>query len=223
MRLTCPNCGAEYEVADGMVPAAGRHVQCTACHTRWFVRGAPAELASEDQILRRLEARRSRPEAAAAPAGTADPGTGAANVITLSRGTPIRSEAAPSEAASTEPVEPARRDGIGKPEPQPGVYRPAAVTSATGAPVRTAPRLDLDTVRATPEARLPSRSRFARGLLLVLVPFLLATGAYRFADRIANRVPAAAPALDAYEALVDDLRADLERQIADFRPPPEPG
>ena len=42
MRLTCPNCGAEYEVPDGMVPAGGRHVQCTACHTRWFVRGAAA-------------------------------------------------------------------------------------------------------------------------------------------------------------------------------------
>ncbi len=43
MRLTCPNCGAEYDVSDGMIPAAGRHVQCTACHTRWFVRGAAAD------------------------------------------------------------------------------------------------------------------------------------------------------------------------------------
>ena len=50
MRLTCPNCGAEYEVPEGMVPAAGRHVQCTSCHTRWFVRGAARDAASEDQI-----------------------------------------------------------------------------------------------------------------------------------------------------------------------------
>ena len=56
MRLSCPSCGAEYEVSDGMVPSAGRHVQCTACHTRWFVRGAPGTGLTEDQILRRLAA-----------------------------------------------------------------------------------------------------------------------------------------------------------------------
>ena len=49
MRLTCPNCDAEYEVPDGMMPAAGRHVQCTACHTRWFVRGSAAPAPSEEQ------------------------------------------------------------------------------------------------------------------------------------------------------------------------------
>ena len=55
MRLTCPNCGAAYEVADGMVPAAGRHVQCTVCHTRWFVAGAERAPMSEDRIIARLE------------------------------------------------------------------------------------------------------------------------------------------------------------------------
>ena len=55
MRLTCPNCSAEYEISYGMVPSAGRHVQCTACHTRWFVRGVPGTGLTEDQILRRLE------------------------------------------------------------------------------------------------------------------------------------------------------------------------
>jgi predicted Zn finger-like uncharacterized protein len=58
MRLTCPNCGAEYEAPRNMLPAGGRHVQCSACHTRWFARGEgkPAEL-SEEQIIHRLEAR----------------------------------------------------------------------------------------------------------------------------------------------------------------------
>ena len=61
MRLTCPNCAAEYEVAAALVPPDGRHVQCTACHTRWFARPvvepAPASVEDEDAILRRLEAR----------------------------------------------------------------------------------------------------------------------------------------------------------------------
>lgn len=57
MRLTCPNCGVEYEVPEGLIPTAGKHVQCSACHTRWFVRAAAREELSEDQILRKLETR----------------------------------------------------------------------------------------------------------------------------------------------------------------------
>ena len=36
MRLTCPNCGAQYEVADDVVPEAGRDVQCSNCGHVWF-------------------------------------------------------------------------------------------------------------------------------------------------------------------------------------------
>ena len=63
MRLTCPNCGAEYDIPEGMLPPAGRHAQCSACHTRWFVRGPAREAVSEDQILSRLESWRPRPVA----------------------------------------------------------------------------------------------------------------------------------------------------------------
>lgn len=36
MRLTCPNCGAQYEVQDAVIPEAGRDVQCSNCGTTWF-------------------------------------------------------------------------------------------------------------------------------------------------------------------------------------------
>lgn len=39
MRLTCPNCGARYEVDDSMIPAEGRDVQCSNCTTTWFQPG----------------------------------------------------------------------------------------------------------------------------------------------------------------------------------------
>lgn len=39
MRLTCPNCGARYEVADSMIPPEGRDVQCSNCATTWFQPG----------------------------------------------------------------------------------------------------------------------------------------------------------------------------------------
>jgi len=36
MRLTCPNCGAQYEVPDEVIPKTGRDVQCSNCGDTWF-------------------------------------------------------------------------------------------------------------------------------------------------------------------------------------------
>lgn len=36
MRLICPRCGAQYEVDDVVIPAAGRDVQCSGCGQTWF-------------------------------------------------------------------------------------------------------------------------------------------------------------------------------------------
>lgn len=36
MRLICPNCGAQYEVPDDVIPASGRDVQCSNCGDTWF-------------------------------------------------------------------------------------------------------------------------------------------------------------------------------------------
>jgi predicted Zn finger-like uncharacterized protein len=36
MRLTCPNCGAQYEVPDEVIPQDGRDVQCSNCGDTWF-------------------------------------------------------------------------------------------------------------------------------------------------------------------------------------------
>lgn len=49
MRLTCPNCDAQYEVPDDVVPAEGRDVQCSNCGQTWFQHHpdhAPAEAES---------------------------------------------------------------------------------------------------------------------------------------------------------------------------------
>ncbi|WP_181870329.1 zinc-ribbon domain-containing protein [Paracoccus lutimaris] len=39
MRLTCPRCGAQYEIAAAAIPAAGREVECSACSHVWFQPG----------------------------------------------------------------------------------------------------------------------------------------------------------------------------------------
>ncbi|MCI2395549.1 zinc-ribbon domain-containing protein [Aliiroseovarius sediminis] len=36
MRLVCPNCGAQYEVDDRVMPETGRDVQCSNCGHAWF-------------------------------------------------------------------------------------------------------------------------------------------------------------------------------------------
>ena len=49
MRLICPNCGAQYEVDDAVIPEGGRDVQCSNCGHTWFQQPAhlDAELAEE--------------------------------------------------------------------------------------------------------------------------------------------------------------------------------
>jgi predicted Zn finger-like uncharacterized protein len=187
MRLTCPSCGAEYEVPDGMVPAAGRHVQCTACHTRWFVRGQSGGLAralSEDQILDRLETLTARPRPVAVP----DPAP------------------APEPRSATPPP----AVGPAKPADRPSVPRPAPVADAPP-PMRPA-RLEIAAEPAAPPPapEPPPRSLFLQGLLVALVIFGLALAAYVYRAPLAAEIPAAAPALARYARLVDELRERIE-------------
>lgn len=46
MRLTCPNCGAQYEVDNSVIPDEGRDVQCSGCGQGWFQPGKAAQEAS---------------------------------------------------------------------------------------------------------------------------------------------------------------------------------
>ncbi|CTQ48597.1 zinc-ribbon domain-containing protein [Jannaschia donghaensis] len=54
MRITCPNCNAQYEVGDDMIPSEGRDVQCSNCGTTWFQDGRPrAASAVQERAVRR--------------------------------------------------------------------------------------------------------------------------------------------------------------------------
>lgn len=43
MRLTCPNCGAQYEVGEDVIPDSGRDVQCSSCGNTWFQKSAQSK------------------------------------------------------------------------------------------------------------------------------------------------------------------------------------
>ena len=75
MRLTCPNCGAQYEVPDAVIPVAGRDVQCSNCGTTWFQThpdhapaASPAPEAEDDLAADREPVTEPEPEADPQPA-----------------------------------------------------------------------------------------------------------------------------------------------------------
>jgi predicted Zn finger-like uncharacterized protein len=47
MRLICPNCGAQYEVADDVIPQDGRDVQCSNCGHTWFEQRGASDVEDE--------------------------------------------------------------------------------------------------------------------------------------------------------------------------------
>ncbi|MEC9196005.1 MAG: zinc-ribbon domain-containing protein [Pseudomonadota bacterium] len=71
MRLTCPNCGAIYEVPDNVIPEDGRDVQCSNCAVTWFQHPAgweepeddlPADEAASDTPEETVQATGTEPE-----------------------------------------------------------------------------------------------------------------------------------------------------------------
>lgn len=56
MRLVCPRCGAQYEIDDAAVPAAGRDVECSACDHVWRATrpDAPFDAAARPALSRPL-------------------------------------------------------------------------------------------------------------------------------------------------------------------------
>ncbi len=56
MRLTCPNCDAQYEVPDEVVPTSGRDVQCSNCGQTWFQHHADHAPVEEDETALTLDA-----------------------------------------------------------------------------------------------------------------------------------------------------------------------
>lgn len=93
MRLVCPNCGAQYEVDDRVMPEGGRDVQCSNCGHAWFFTPPrPASTKAEEAPEPKIEIPapaaaniEEAPESAREPASTPD------------------SEPTPDETPSTDP------------------------------------------------------------------------------------------------------------------------
>ena len=51
MRLICPNCDAQYDIADDVIPEGGRDVQCSSCTHTWFQTDKPKVAGRSRAIL----------------------------------------------------------------------------------------------------------------------------------------------------------------------------
>jgi predicted Zn finger-like uncharacterized protein len=51
MRLICPNCDAQYDIADDVIPEGGRDVQCSNCTHTWFQTDKPKSVKRTTSIL----------------------------------------------------------------------------------------------------------------------------------------------------------------------------
>ena len=50
MLIKCPNCNAQYEVPNDIIPTAGRDVQCSSCSKTWFVTSLSGKKSTKDKV-----------------------------------------------------------------------------------------------------------------------------------------------------------------------------
>lgn len=203
MRLTCPNCGARYEIDDALIPAKGRDVQCSNCSTNWFQSGAVA--------VDPLSAAPPGPEpsstAPEAPRRELDPSLRAL----------LREEAEREERLRREEAEGLRRqDEMALRDPAPTKDRATLLPdseeiNASLQPQKAAPRPAPKQQSASQAAEPDAARRKGRnaGLLLSLGLGMIAIAIYRNAAQLGEAVPAAAPYLTQYANSVDALRDQI--------------
>lgn len=210
MRLTCPNCGATYEVENWLVPAAGSHVQCSACHTRWFARPPhpEPERLSEEQIIARLETRTQRPRLATAQ--------GEAQPVVIP---PAAPPAVAPPAVAPDVVAPDVVQTVDARKSRPEDGRRGELLHLASTPLRPRPGAGAGSAPSTRNeapAKRP-RGRFGSGFALAVALAAAGLAMYLAADRLRTAAPALAPALDGYASLVDAARDGIEAGLGPLR------
>jgi predicted Zn finger-like uncharacterized protein len=98
MRITCPNCGAQYEVDDALIPEAGRDVQCSNCGKGWFQPKHPEPAMAESEP----ETKAGHEEADVAEAAPDDEDERAAEIAEPAAPEPVAAAETDAEVAPPE-------------------------------------------------------------------------------------------------------------------------
>lgn len=208
IRLTCPECGAEYRVDDRAIPVAGRDVECSSCGHGWHQPGAAGP---------------ARPAPAPAPEGG---GPRLNRPLSESVLSVLREEAdlarrqrgdAPAEIEDASTI-------LASDPPMAGPAPSRHINDRPQRPADTAPpqdRLEATVNRTTPhghgltvapvheaEAGAGDRSGYAKGFALATAIAAALTLVYVLAPKEADRGQ-----LAAFRIAVDDGRVWLHQQV----------
>lgn len=209
MQLTCPACGARYDIDAALIPDGGRRVQCSACDHVWRTGGTDTgEARTTPPHKLAVQPQSSAPE----PADTAEdeaPAEVQAPPLSDEVRTILREEAEREARLRGEPAFPART-----PPPAEVVPMPPALPNPDeiNATLRAASHRAAESQRfaATPQPRGSFRAGLAAGIAIVV----LAGGLYAIAPQIAEALPLTEPALDSYVETIDDMRISLDRAVS---------
>ena len=198
MRLTCPECGAVYEVPESAIPAGGRDVQCTNCGHGWFHR--PGEDEPEEAEVLELDREEEEP---LGPPPPVDP--------RLRR--VLREEAEREvEARRAE----GREGGRGGPRPVGSAHPPHEARRR--ADPRDLQEQGLSPAASWEERRPPRRRRrrgFGAGFLVALVLAAILAAAYVFDEELVEAAPSLAEPMGDYVEAVTQLRLSLDAAARD--------
>lgn len=243
MRLTCPNCGAQYEVPDEVIPHEGRDVQCSNCGNTWYQEHPDYPLQDTDtaedaeeawaepetaepvrraldssvtDVLREEAEREARLREQDAPSGLeSQPDLGLDEGDDSAR----RAEEARtrmSRMRGEDPAPPPSQDSAAEVESRRGLLPDIEDINSTlksGSTALAKPNLDPDVEEAAPR-----KSGFSRGFALAVLLIVILVLIYTQAPRISQAVPALDGALNAYVTFVDNLRLSLDALMVKITP-----
>lgn len=212
MRLTCPNCGARYEIDDALIPEEGRDVQCSNCSTNWFQSG-PVVATSHAETPPTVE-RPNPPETSTPPRRELDPSLRALLREEAEREERLRREEAETlerqdEMALQDPTAASTPAAQGKDRlgllPDIEEINASLTPQHPTATQKTAPQ-ETPAAKSAPSPDHARRKGRNAGLLLSLTLGLAAILIYGNAGILGDAIPELAPYLARYAAAVDGLR-----------------
>lgn len=230
MRLTCPNCSAQYEVPDEVIPEGGRDVQCSNCEHTWFqtktpqaVPPKPSETPLVEDVAQEVEDAliADAEEVQSDTAEAADPGNVDPAVANILKEEAAReAELREREGSNLESQPDLALDPPEEPKAKP--QRPAATETASDSgqkdalpdveAINSGLRSELTSDDAETTAPARKSGGFLRGFALIVIIGVILFLIYGNATQISEAVPQADPVLKSYVSMVDQARLWLEAQ-----------
>lgn len=234
MRLVCPNCDAEYEVDNAVIPDGGRDVQCSNCGHAWFQISPEleAEIASEEALYEAPPAAEPPPEVEPVKpmASSIDDSVLAVLREEAEREVEARRAEAPRLETQTDmALEAPEASGLGAVARRLARLKGIETEKPAKPPTRADAFPEIDeinsTLRASSEKRSgaaavsdqttakPASASFRSGFALMLVAAALVVTVYVMAPKLSQQFPAAEGALTSFVAGVDALRIALDQKL----------